>query len=99
MDHPLEPHRQLAIGRRRAGGERLEEAARKLGHTGLGGRGRAGAYGEASAPVQCERQPGYAVARRPELRNIVGLTRIIVGHLRIIVGLFARHRRGVMGGS
>ena len=33
MDHPLEPHRQLAIRRRRAGGERLEEAARKLGHT------------------------------------------------------------------
>ena len=38
MDHPLEPHRQLAIGRRRAGGERLEEAARKLGH-GISGLG------------------------------------------------------------
>ena len=30
MDHPLEPHRQLAVGLRRAGGERLEETAREL---------------------------------------------------------------------
>ena len=69
MDHPLEPHRQLAPGLRRADGERLEEAAREF-HGGLGVHGARSECAGASQPRPAA--PGRQ-ACMPERRPLGGL--------------------------